>query len=195
LSGEALARRGLTTNPAHPALVNNIAFALILQGKSKEALDTIRQANTESLRAPERIRLLATTGMAHFRLGNESEGRRFYEAAIEAAKGPECEGLRTVAALYLASERALRGDKDGFKDFKRFYEAAGKLPQTHIPALAEHLAREVEKAARRFGVEAHIRRKAKGDQKAHYSKSLSENSNLIVAMGTRMEVSRKLGGS
>ena len=145
--------------------MNNVAFALVLQGKPQEGLDAIAGANTDALRTPEKICLLATTGMAHFRLGNEHEGRRFYEAAIEAAKGPQNEGLRTVAALYLASERAIRGDKDGFKEFKRAYEAAGRLPQTHIPALAEHLARDVEKAARRFGVETQIPRKPRPDPK------------------------------
>jgi len=156
---EEIARRGLVTNPGHPALINNVAFALVLQGKPQEGLAAIEEANTKGMRTPETVCLLATTGMAYFRLGNQSEGRKYYEAAIETAKGPENEGLKTVAALYLARERVLGGDKEGFKEFERLYEAAEKLQQTHIPALAEHLARDVKKAAVRFGVQTQIRRK------------------------------------
>ena len=156
---EEIARRGLVTNPGHPALVNNLAFSLILQGKPKEGLVALEKANTRTLSTPEAVCLQATQGMACFRLGNEIEGRRHYGAAIETAKGPENEWLRIVAALYLASERALRGDNEGFKDFKRAYEAARKLQQTHIPALAEHLARGVERSAERFGVQTQIMRK------------------------------------
>jgi hypothetical protein len=79
--------------------------------------------------------------------------------SIEAANGPENEGLRTVAALYLAREEALRGRKEGFREFKRAYEAAQKLQQTHIPALATHLARDVELAAGRVGVQFEMRKK------------------------------------
>ena len=62
-----------------------------------------------------------------------------------------------VATLYLASERALRGDREGFKDFKRAYDTAMKLAATNVPSLAEHLAKDVEKSARQFGIDIEIK--------------------------------------
>ena len=162
---EEIARRGLVTNPGHPALVNNVAFALVLQGKPAEGLAAIEEANRKALTTPETVCLLATAGMAHFRLGNASEGRKKYEESIEKAKGPENEALRIVSTLYLAHERVLRGDKEGFKDFKRVYVAASKFQQSHVSALAEHLAKDVEKSAECFGVPMEIRSKKRTEPK------------------------------
>ena len=159
---EAIAQRGLETNPGHPLLINNAAFAQILQGKPQKAWFTLAAfwaANSNAIRRTERICLLATTGLACFRLGNEKQGRKYYEMSIDAANGPENEGLRTVAALYLAREEALRGHEGAFREFKKSYEAAQKLQQTHIPALATHLARDVELAAGRVGVPFELRNK------------------------------------
>jgi tetratricopeptide (TPR) repeat protein len=158
----AIAQRGLETNPGHPLLINNAAFAQILQGKPQKALFMLAAlwaADSNSFKKTERICLLATTGLACFRLGNQKQGRKYYEMAIEAANGPDNEVLRTVAALYLAREESLRGQKEAFRDFKRAYEAAQKLQQTHVPALAKHLARDVELAAARVGVQFEIRNK------------------------------------
>ena len=90
----AIAQRGLETNPGHPLLINNAAFAIILQGKPQKALFlllTLWAADSNAIRKTERICLLATTGLACFRLGNEKQGRRYYEMATEAAKDPENE--------------------------------------------------------------------------------------------------------
>jgi hypothetical protein len=159
---EAIARRGLETNPGHPLLINNAAFAQILAGKARLAMFTLTAfwlAHSEGIRKNERICLLATTGLACFRLGNEQQGRKYYELAIEAANGPEDQVLKTVATLYLAREEVLRGEKQAFKDFKRAYEAAQKLQQTHIPALADRLAKDVEIAAARVGVKLEMIKK------------------------------------
>jgi tetratricopeptide (TPR) repeat protein len=156
---EEIVRRGLATNPGHPALVNNLAFALILQGSPLAALEEMTRVDKEAMTISDAVCLLATTGLAHFRIGNEIEGRRHYEAAIKFAKGPENDGLRTVATLYLARERIFRGDREGFGQFKKAYEAAQKLQGTYIPALAEHLTRDVELEAARLGVKTKIKKK------------------------------------
>ena len=156
----AIAQRGLETNPGHALLINNAAFAIILQGKPQKALFlllTLWAADSNAIRKTERICLLATTGLACFQLGNEKQGRKT-TMAIEAANDPENQPLRTVAALYLAREEALRSQKEAFRNFEKAYEAAQKLQQTNIPALAKHLARDVELAAGRVGIPVEIRK-------------------------------------
>lgn len=159
--GEEIAHKGLEANPRHPGLVNNKAFAQILQGKAEEALKTLALVDIAS--APRRLRicLIATYGLAYFRLGNEQEGQRLYRVAIDNAKEPEELGLKTLASLYLAREEAMRGNKQAFIDFKKAYEAAEKQQETTNPAIAENLARDVEQAAARHGVKLEITKQIK----------------------------------
>jgi hypothetical protein len=100
-----------------------------------------------------------STGLAFFRLGNPKEGRRLHQSAIDLASEPEDLGLKTLGSLYLAREEATRGEKQAFADFKRAYDAAEKLQQTNIPALAEKLAKDVESAAERHHVNIEIRKR------------------------------------
>jgi len=179
--GEATAERGLKTNPNHPVLTNNKAFGQILQGKLAEGIATLATLDLERTNLREKICLLATTGLAHFRLGKAEEGRKFYRTAIILAKDPEYFGLRTIAALYLATEEALLGEKQGFIEFKRAYTVAERLKQTIIPAIADHLAPEVEKAASRHRIDLQIRTPPKrefvqikdGDLFSRFGKSTS----------------------
>ncbi|HUJ10268.1 MAG TPA: hypothetical protein VL171_09595 [Verrucomicrobiae bacterium] len=87
--------------------------------------------------------LAATTGMAYFRTGNDFEGRRYYEAAIELARQVGNDNLVTLAKVHFARERLLRGDKDAVLDFMKAYEAAMKLQETNIPAVVDHMAKEI----------------------------------------------------
>jgi tetratricopeptide (TPR) repeat protein len=159
--GEAIAEKGLATNPRHPALTNNKAFSQIVGGKAADGMLTLAEIDPTAVGKRERICLLATTGLAYFRLGNAKEGRRFYQTAIELATELEELGLRTLGCLYLAREEAARGNKQAFTDFKRAYEVAGKLQQTNIPALAERLAKDVEAAAERHHMNIEIRKQRK----------------------------------
>jgi tetratricopeptide (TPR) repeat protein len=156
--GEAIAKKGLATNPKHPGLINNKAFSQILRGKAAEGMLTLAEIDIMAAAKRERICLLATTGLAYFRLGNAKEGRRLYQAAIELASEPEDIGLKTLGCLYLAREEATRGERRAFTDFKRAYEAAGKLQQTNIPALADKLANDVEAEAARHHMNIEIRK-------------------------------------
>lgn len=153
---EEIVRQGLAANPGHAALVNNLAFALILQGKTNAAVAALDSADVGSARPSEVICLLATRGLAEFRLGNQDTGSRFYEKSIEMAQRSHLDGLRVTAMLYLSRERALRGDKDAIPEFKKAHSLAGKFSERYIPALADHLANDVEAAARRIGTEINI---------------------------------------
>ncbi len=144
--GEKIAREGLTTNPGHAGLVNNVAFALIEQGEPKQALSFLERAVTAGITPVQGICLLATTGLAHYRLGMKIEGREYYEKAIKAAKNHRQDQLEIVAALYFARERVISGDIEGGKQFGRSYERAKNHPSPNVPAIAERLKKDVEDA-------------------------------------------------
>ncbi len=149
---ESIATKGLEANPRHPILLNNKAFGQILQGKITEADKTLSEVDIENTHLRDKICLLATTGLAFFRSGKPEEGRQCYQRAISLASAPEDVGLKTLASLYLAREEVLQGNKEGFKDFKRAYQAAEKLKQTNIPAIADHLVSDIGKEAARQSV-------------------------------------------
>jgi tetratricopeptide (TPR) repeat protein len=149
---ESIATKGLETNPRNPILLNNKAFAQILQGKITEANKTLSEVDLENTHLRDKICLLATTGLAFFRSGKSEEGRQCYQKAINLANAPEDVGLKTLASLYLAREEVLQGNKEGFKDFKRAYQTAEKLKQTNIPAIAERLVFDIGKEAARQSV-------------------------------------------
>lgn len=158
---ETIVLSGLSANPGHPGLVNNLAFALLLQGRPHDAFQALKKANLSYATDAERICLAATYGMAYYRTGNDSEGNSFYERAIERATQTGNNNLGILARLYHARERVLRGDKDAVADFKKAYDATMKLQETHFPAVADHMARDMEKAAVGLGIETSIRRQEK----------------------------------
>jgi Tfp pilus assembly protein PilF len=140
---EQIAREGLSTNPGHPGLINNIAFALIDQGKPLDALQIIDKIDQHLVTVNEAICLMATVGLAYFRLGESDRGRDFYDDAISAAFRNRNEYLRMLARLYLAREELLSGSADANKVFATACDDARKLKSTNLPVIADHLAKEV----------------------------------------------------
>lgn len=141
--GEKIAREGLTTNPGHPGLINNIAFALIESGRSEQALSELDQVDSALVTPQEAISLMATTGLASFRLGKIEEGREHYIRAIEAARHYNNVALKILAQLYLGREEIRSGVKDGPRRFAAAKADAVKLQATNLPAVADRLDREL----------------------------------------------------
>lgn len=142
---EEIARNGLVTNPGHPGLINNLAFAMIHAGKVEEAiklLDTIdhRVIGPGDTTA---VCLVATAGLAYYRSGNPIEGKRYYDSAIEAATRLNNLVLKTTARLYLARERVLQNESGAFKEFQKAHDDAKKFKNTSLPDVAERLAKQV----------------------------------------------------
>ena len=140
---EQIAIEGLSTNPGHPGLINNIAFALASQDKSSEALAQIDKVDRAQITRTDAICLIATAGLAYFRAGNIEEGRKHYESAIHAATVDKNKGLRLLAMLYLNRERVFAKDPKGFKEFATVVDEAKKVPTGSLAAIAEHLEAEV----------------------------------------------------
>ena len=140
---EEIGRNGLMTNPGHPALINNIAFAMINAGKATEAMKFLETVNKHVITPTDAICLVATAGLAYYRLGNPTEGKRHYDLAIEAATRQNNRVLRTTARLYLARERVLQNDPEGLKEFRKAHDEAKKFQDTSLPFVAERLAKQV----------------------------------------------------
>jgi len=147
--GEKIADNGLLVNPKNPVLLNNKAFAQVLQNKPESAAKTLLGLDLDSVDTPSKVCLMATTGLIFFRRGNATEGRLMYEKAISLTNDPI---LRALASLYLASEDAALGNKAAFNEFKRAFHAAQKLQTTNIPAIAEHIAPRVQQLAAQQGI-------------------------------------------
>jgi Tfp pilus assembly protein PilF len=141
---ERVAREGLATNPGHPGLINNIAFALIDQGKPAEALQTIDTVDRNLVTVNEAICLMATVGLAYFRLGETDRGRESYENAISAAFQNQNQYLRMLARLYLAREEVRTGTAGAREQFAAVCNDARKLDSTNLPVIADHLTKQIE---------------------------------------------------
>lgn len=138
-TGLEIAKAGLPTNPGHPGLLNNIAFCHALLGHHDAALNSINQIDRKLITTSDAICLLATIGLAHFRAGNVAEGVANYEASIDAAKRAGKTMLQVLAKLYFGRELHLKGDPRGQPLLRDAYEAAQKLKNTTIPAVADKL--------------------------------------------------------
>lgn len=102
LSLEAAAR-GLAVNDAHLVLLNNAAFAAIINGDLATADDYLRRAAavlTPTTDIGDRAALTATTGLLAYRLGLHGDGRRAYEQAAAAAARSEQPVLARAVDLY-----------------------------------------------------------------------------------------------
>jgi Tfp pilus assembly protein PilF len=141
---EQIAREGLVTNPGHPGLINNIAFALIADEKPADALQVIETIDRNLMTSNEAICLLATTGLAYFRIGKKELGRELYDEAISAAFRHQNEPLRLLAQLYLAREEVLSGSPKAREQFQEACENAKKLESTSLPVIADQLAKQLE---------------------------------------------------
>jgi Tfp pilus assembly protein PilF len=141
--GERIARDGLATNPGHPGLINNIAFALIESGRPQQALLEFERVDKRLVTPQEAICLMATAGLASFRLGKIEEGREYYERAIQTATLHDKIALKIIARLYLAREEIRSGLEEGIRKFAAAKADAEKLQTTNLPAVADHLEREL----------------------------------------------------
>lgn len=124
---EVVARRGLKTNPAHPGLLNNIAFALVEQGRPGDAVVELNKADPSQADDRAKACIVATMGLIEFRLGNFTRGRELYEKTIAYANRIDAPELRATAQLYLAREEA----RVGLVNYQVLLEQAGsKLRST-----------------------------------------------------------------
>lgn len=95
---------GLSANPEHAVLRNNMAFAYASENRTLEAQAELDRIDKSKLRVDERIVVTATQGLIHFRNGQIEEGRQFYTQALELARSESEPSYVLRALLFLARE-------------------------------------------------------------------------------------------
>lgn len=107
---EMFSRAGLVSHPGNAPLLNNLAYALGLAGRSDEALEVLDSVDSASVddKSTE-VCLIATRGLAHFRKGEIAEGRRLYVSAMEMALSVTNREYRQLALLNYVREELLAG--------------------------------------------------------------------------------------
>jgi tetratricopeptide (TPR) repeat protein len=107
-AAQTFCQAGLIAHPNDPALLNNFAYALALDGKADEAIKALDEVPLGAVEdAGMRACLIATRGLALFRKGQIEQGRALYQEAIEnAARVPEV-SYRQLAALNYVREELL----------------------------------------------------------------------------------------
>ena len=97
------ATRGLISNPLHPILLNNLAYAQIMLGNLQEAETNLNKLNSLKIDNDSGVSVQATRGLLQFRKGNIQSGRQLYLKACNQARS--IPGNRGRALFAMASAR------------------------------------------------------------------------------------------
>ncbi|MDD3773014.1 MAG: hypothetical protein PHC38_10235 [Weeksellaceae bacterium] len=99
---------GLVSHPNDPQLINNLAYALALDNKPKEAFEQLSKVRNEfDYDDITQICLTATKGLSYFRSGFADIGRKLYLGAIEQTNQIKNKELNWIAILNYAREEIL----------------------------------------------------------------------------------------
>lgn len=140
LKSISLVKVGLISHPNDPQLINNLAYALALDGKPKEAfIELGKIKNHSNLDSITEICLSATKGLSFFRSNLLEEGRQFYFDAIEKTKQIQNKELNYIAILNYAREEILV--KSEFVD--SIMDAVNRIPNDSKEVLIRILKKEV----------------------------------------------------
>jgi tetratricopeptide (TPR) repeat protein len=105
---------GLMSHSNDGQMLNNIAYYLALEDKTKDALDYLEKARKQGIEKSEAtdICITATQGLIYFRENKYEAGRKEYLKAIEQTKLGKNESLNRIAILNYAREEILaKSDK------------------------------------------------------------------------------------
>lgn len=122
---ENLARRGLRSHPHHVTLINNLAYALLEQGRVDEAARELAAIRGE-VADDDQMALAATLGLLRFREGNSDAGRVFYELAIRRARSLRQPDDVAMATILLGREELRVGQRDPRSVVAEATRAGGK---------------------------------------------------------------------
>ena len=123
---ESILRSSLVTNPGDRLLTNNLAFALINQGKTAEAEQLLGTVDPKARDDETAITLCATMGLLSFRKGEFQNGVRLYRETMELARHLSQTRYEALAALYLAREAILAKLPDSKEIVEEASEIAGR---------------------------------------------------------------------
>ena len=122
----------LVTNPRHPTLINNLAFALANVGELDRADGYLSLLDAQDIKDTNGVTLLATQGLVKFKRGDAHEGRRLYLEAIAKSKKQGWQRYVAVASLYLAREEVLLNTSEKCLALHRAMDEAEKCTDKDV---------------------------------------------------------------
>jgi tetratricopeptide (TPR) repeat protein len=134
---EEFALRGLRANPDDPVLLNNLAVALVGEGR----IDDARAAFSKIGEVPETLRsmLSATAGLFKFRSGDTAEGRRLYREAMTHARRSGDRRTEALAAVHLAREELLAGTDHAPESLRAAAKVCEGLDRLEVLHMLRHI--------------------------------------------------------
>lgn len=148
-----LAKAGLISHPNDPILNNNLAYALALSNKPKDALDILNKTNQSVIDLPEtKVCIKATRGLIMFKLGgneNMEIGRGLYREAIDDACELKDQNLLWTALLNYAREEIISPSPYLNKVLELISGIPDKNLDEHIKYLKSDVLDEYQKAKKR----------------------------------------------
>ena len=98
---------GLISHPNDPQIINNLAYSYSLNNEPNKALSLLNKVNITDLDYATEVCLIATRGLAQYKIGNIEEGRKLYLEAIQSTKDNNERELNWIAILNFAREELL----------------------------------------------------------------------------------------
>lgn len=128
---------GLVSHPNDPIMVNNLAYALALNGEPEKAMTYIDEYKHYKMDIASEICFKATEGLCQLKLGNLAEGRSLYQEAIVKSKEEDNKVLNWKAILNYAREEIVLKTKEA----KELMEVVDKIPdsETEIKRLRQEV--------------------------------------------------------
>ena len=139
-TSELISRIGLTANPNDMVLLNNLVFALASSNKLNEAESWYAKFKPRESDLRMNVLKQATGGLLKFRRGDQEEGRRLYNVAIQLASGDENRLFRAVAAACLAREESVHSTPELGQAIERAINLSKGIVHPGLEAQVEILA-------------------------------------------------------
>lgn len=152
------AKRGLISNPGHPTLCNNLAFALASMGETDRARSALAQASSY-LDVGDNVARTATRGLIALREGAIEQGRDLYSEAIALALGHDSLPQAGLAAAFYAREVLRISPVQGalvVGEVERLVTGSGNADAVMILDRAREAIGSTSELGRALGPEAHF---------------------------------------
>jgi tetratricopeptide (TPR) repeat protein len=141
----AFAQLGLRAQPRDPALLNNLAYALLESGRVEDAATQLSLIDPAAAPRAQRVALLATHGLLQYRLGDPAAGRAGYEAAIKLARQVRNSRAEAMAkALLLREQIGSVSRDDALAMLKEAIEIARKINDPGLDGVVGRVERAMD---------------------------------------------------
>jgi len=154
-TAKEFAHRGLISNPKSGGLMNNLAYALIMEGDIVGAKDLISRAKQFLGNDEERERavLQATEGLLLYRQGNAADGASHYIACILKARELKIEQVVQLAYLHFCYEELRIGHAPPFWSIEELQKVfSGDEVSKHAKIVFNRMVQPMLIARQKYGL-------------------------------------------